>query len=113
MVDKPALIICKQKKRFEERKENVRHRNTKFVVREMSGLSNKEYKQLLEAHRADRYKKAIDPYIKEVIDVNSDIISYAKRHARPKHNSPFQTVAIIDIINAMIKLKEKLNEEKD
>lgn len=100
----------------------VRHRNTKFVVREMSGLSNKEYKQLLENYRADRYKKAIDPYIKDVvdilakdygIDVISDIISYAKRHARPKHNSPFQTVAIIDIINAMIKLKEKLNEEKN
>lgn len=106
----------------EERRKIIRHRNTKFVVREMSGLSNKEYKQLLEAHRVDRYKKAFDPYIKEVADVlakdyginvDSDIISYAKRHARPKHNSPFQTVAIIDIINAMIKLKERLNEEKD
>ena len=179
--DKPALIICKQKKRFEDRfneikkefdgienweikwshdtnqsylsipydakkaikdsdvidvitklnedllagKEYcdiVRHRNTKFVVREMSGLSNKELFILLENYRADRYKKAIDPYIKDVvdilakdygIDVISDIISYAKRHARPKHNSPFKTVAIIDIINAMIKLKEKLNEEKN
>nr|DAR94952.1 MAG TPA: hypothetical protein [Caudoviricetes sp.] len=47
------------------------------------------------------------------INIDSDIISYAKRHARPKHDSPFQTIAIIDIINAMIKLKEKLNEEKD
>nr|DAJ96191.1 MAG TPA: hypothetical protein [Caudoviricetes sp.] len=94
-------------------------RNTKFVVREMSGLSNKEYKQLLKYYNTNELKKACDPYIKEVVDVlaedygievDSDFISYTKRHAKPKENSPFQTIAIIDIINAMIKLKDKINE---
>lgn len=96
-------------------------RNTKFVVREMSGLSNKEYKGLLEEYNSNKFKKPsdYDPYIKEIvdtlakdygIDVDSDFISYVKRHAKPKEDSPFQTIAIIDIINAMIKLKDKINE---
>lgn len=94
-------------------------RNTKFVVREMSGLSNKEYKQLLKYYNTNELKKACDLYIKEVVDVlaedygievDSDFISYAKCHAKPKPDSPFQTIAIIDIINAMIKLKDKINE---
>lgn len=102
-----------------ERHNIIVPRNTKFVVREMSGLSNKEYKQLLKYYNTNELKKACDPYIKEVVDVlaedygievDSDFISYAKRHAKPKENSPFQTIAIIDIINAMIKLKDKINE---
>ena len=105
-------------------KEKERHniivpRNTKFVVREMSGLSNKEYKQLLKYYNTNELKKACDPYIKEIVDVlaedygievDSDFISYAKRHAKPKPDSPFQTIAIIDIIKAMIKLKDKEDE---
>jgi hypothetical protein len=99
-----------------ERHNIIVPRNTKFVVREMSGLSNKEYKQLLKYYNTNELKKACDPYIKEVVDVlaedygievDSDFISYAKRHAKPKPDSPFQTIAIIDIINAMIKLKDK------
>lgn len=95
-------------------------RNTKFIVREMSGLSNKEYKQLLKYYHTNEMKKACDPYIKEVVDVlaedygievDSDFISYAKRHAKPKPDSPFQTIAIIDIINAMIKLKDKIGDK--
>lgn len=102
-----------------ERRDIIRPRNTKFVVREMSGLSNNEYKQLLKYYHANEIKNASDPYIKNIIDllaedygidIDSDFVSYAKRHAKPKYDSPFQTVAIIDIINAMIKLKEKLNE---
>ena len=104
-----------------ERHNIIVPRNTKFVVREMSGLSNKEYKQLLEEYRSNKFKKPsnCDPYIKEIVDVlandygidiDSDFISYVKRHAKPKENSPFQTIAIIDIINAMIKLKDKINE---
>lgn len=101
-----------------ERHNIIFPRNTKFVVREMSGLSNKEYKQLLKYYNTNELKKACDPYIKEVVDVlaedygievDSDFISYAKRHAKPKENSPFQTIAIIDIINAMIKLKKKVD----
>lgn len=106
-------------------KEKERHniivpRNTKFVVREMSGLSNKEYKQLLKYYNTNELKKVCDPYIKEVVDVlaedygievDSDFISYAKRHAKPKPDSPFQTIAIIDIINAMIKLKDKIGDK--
>ena len=103
----------------EERRNIIIPRNTKFVVREMSGLSNKEYKQLLKYYHTNELKKAIDPYIKDIvnvlaedygIDINSDFISYAKRHAKPKPDSPFQTIAIIDIINAMIKLKDKEDE---
>lgn len=97
-------------------------RNTKFIVREMSGLSNKEYKQLLKYYHTNELKKAIDPYIKEIvnvlaedygIEVDSDFISYAKRHAKPKPDSPFQTIASIDIINAMIKLKDKIGDKEN
>lgn len=99
-----------------ERRNSIIPRNTKFIVREMSGLSNKEYKQLFKYYHTNELKKASDPYIKEIvevlaedynIEVDSDFISYAKRHAKPKPDSPFQTIAIIDIINAMIKLKKK------
>lgn len=99
-----------------ERRNIIIPRNTKFIVREMSGLSNKEYKQLLKYYHTNEMKKASDPYIKEIVDVlaedygievYSDFISYAKRHAKPKPDSPFQTIAIIDIISAMIKLKKK------
>lgn len=102
-----------------ERRNIIIPRNTKFIVREMSGLSNKEYKQLLKYYHTNELKKASDPYIKEIVDVlaedygievDSDFISYAKRHVKPKPDSPFETVAIIDIINAMIKLKDKINE---
>lgn len=39
--------------------------------------------------------------------------SYAKRHSKPKEDSPFQTIAIIDIINAMIKLKKKVDDKEN
>lgn len=105
-----------------ERRNVIVPRNTKFVVREMSGLSNKEYKQLLKYYHTNELKKANDPYIKEIVDVlaedysieiDSDFISYAKRHAKPKPDSPFQTIAIIDIINAMIKLKKKVGYKEN
>jgi hypothetical protein len=111
--------------KFGPHEEECRHkvaRNTKFVVREMTGYSNTSYKILLEDYYRTKFDKSIDPYIKEIVNVlakdygvglDSDFISYAKKHATAKPDSPFQTVAIIDIINAMIKLKEKLNEEKD
>lgn len=105
-----------------ERRNIIIPRNTKFIVREMSGLSNKEYKQLLKYYHTNELKKANDPYIKEIVDVlaedysieiDSDFISYAKRHAKPKPDSSFQTIAIIDIINAMIKLKKKVGGKED
>lgn len=97
-------------------------RNNKFIVREMTGYSNTSYKILLEDYYRTKFDKTIDPYIKEIVDtlaedygvdLDSNFISYAKKNATAKPDSPFQTVAIIDIINAMIKLKEKLNEEKN
>lgn len=105
-----------------ERRKIIIPRNTKFIVREMSGLSNKEYKQLLKYYHTNEMKKASDPYIKEIIDIlandygidiDSDFISYTKCHAKPKPDSPFQTIAIIDIINAMIKLKKKVGDKED
>lgn len=102
-----------------ERRNIIIPRNTKFIVREISGLSNKEYKQLLKYYHTNELKKVTDPYIKEIIDIlandygidiDSDFISYVKRHAKPKPDSPFQTIAIIDIIKAMIKLKDKEDE---
>lgn len=102
-----------------ERRNIIIPRNTKFIVREMSGLSNKEYKQLLKYYNTNGLKKECDPYIKEIVDVltndygidiDSDFISYAKRHAKPKPDSPVQTIAIIDVINAMIKLKKKVGD---
>lgn len=104
-----------------ERHRNIA-RNTKFVIREMTDYSNSSYKILLEDYYRTKFDKPIGPYIKEIVDtlaedygvdLDSDFISYAKKNATAKPDSPFQTVAIIDIINAMIKLKEKLNEEKD
>lgn len=100
----------------------IRPRNTKFVVREMTGMSNKEYKQLLKDYKENRIKKSSDPYIKEIVDVlandycvevNSDFISYAKILTKPKADSRFKSVAIIDIINAMIKLKNKIKDKED
>lgn len=112
--------------KFGPHEEKCRHkkvaRNTKFVIREMTGYSNTSYKILLEDYYRTKFDKSIDPYIKEIVDtlaedygvnLDSDFISYAKKNATAKPDSPFQMVAIIDIINAMIKLKEKLNEEKD
>lgn len=105
-----------------ERLKIIRPRNTKFVVKDMSGCSNKEYKQLLKDYEENRIKKSSDPYIKEIVDVlakdygvdvNSDFISYAKNLAKPKEDSRFKSVAIIDIINAMIKLKDKLGDKED
>lgn len=105
-----------------ERRNIIRPRNAKFIVREMSGLSNKEYKQLLKYYHTNELKKASDPYIKGIVDVlaedygievDSDFISYAKLHAKPKPDSPFQTIAIIDIINAMIKLKDKIGDKEN
>lgn len=105
-----------------ERRNIIIPRNTKFIVREMSGLSNKEYKQLLKYYHTNEMKKTSDPYIKEIVDVlaedygievDSDFISYAKRHAKPKPDSPFQTIAIINIINAMIKLKDKIGDKEN
>lgn len=105
-----------------ERHSIIIHRNTKFIVREMSGLSNKEYKQLLKYYHTNELNKASDPYIKGIVDVlaedygievDSDFISYAKLHAKPKPDSPFQTIAIIDIINAMIKLKDKIGDKEN
>lgn len=104
-----------------QRRHNIA-RNNKFVVREMTGYSNTTYKILLDDYYRTKFDKPIDPYIKEIVDtlaedygvdLDSDFISYAKKNATAKPDSPFKTVAIIDIINAMIKLKEKLNEEKD
>lgn len=103
----------------QQRRHNIA-RNTKFVVREMTGYSNTSYKILLEDYYRTKFDKPIDPYIKEIVDVlaedygidlDSDFISYAKKNATTKPDSQFQTVAIIDIVNAMIKLKEKLNNE--
>lgn len=111
--------------KFDPHEEECRHkvaRNTKFIVREMTGYSNTSYKIFLEDYCRTKFDKSIDPYIKEIVDVlakdygvnlDSDFISYAKKNATAKPDSPFQTVAIIDIINAMIKLKEKINEEKE
>lgn len=106
----------------EKERRNIVPRNTKFIVREMSGLSNKEYKQLLKYYHTNEMKKTSDPYIKEIVDVlaedygievDSDFISYTKRHAKPKPDSPFQTIAIINIINAMIKLKDKIGDKEN
>ena len=107
-----------------ERRNIIVPRNTKFVVREMTDMSNKEYKNLLKEYNSRIFEKQTDydPYIKEIVevlandyrlDVDSDFISYAKRHAKPKPDSPFQTIAIIDIINAMIKLKDKIKDKED
>lgn len=117
-ISKLSDDILKEK----ERLKIIRPRNTKFVVREMTGMSNKEYKQLLKDYKENRIKKSSDPYIKEIVDVlandycfeiNSDFISYAKFSTKPKPDSPFKSVAIIDIINAMIKLKNKIKNKED
>lgn len=167
--DKPALIICKQKKRFEdrfneikkefdgmenweikwvrnpdkpylsipynakkaikdsdiidimtrlnedflkeqERRDIIRSRNTKFVVREMSGWTNKRYKEFLREYEAleQIHTYFYYPYYNDIIDLSglNDIIDKDVI----LESMYCSTSSAKDLVNTLLKLKEKLNE---
>lgn len=161
--DKPALIICKQKKRLEDRlngiknwgikwahnpdkpylsipynakkaikdsdvinimtklnedflkeqelMENVRHRNTKFVIKEFFGFSNKEYKAYLKEYnkKDELHDYHFRSYYESIIklsglDVDTEFILESMYMSKLDSKK---------LIAALLKLKEKINEEKD
>ena len=168
--DKPALIICKQKKRFEERlneikkefdgienweikwvcnpdkpylsipydakkpikdsdvidiitrlnedflkeqerMEIVRHRNNKFVIKEFFGFSNKEYKAYLK-----KYNKKDELHDYHFRSYYGNIIHLSGLNVDTEFILESMYMSKIDskkLIAALLKLKEKLNEEKD
>lgn len=111
--DEARNIIGKLMENFLEEKER-RHniaRNTKFVVREMTGMSNKDYKAFLkkfkekEVMRYDETSQCFEDILKiSSLEFDHEVILEA-----------------VDVYNrnvyhlnkALLKLKEKLNEEKN
>lgn len=133
--DKPALIICKQKKRFEdrlneikkekdsdvidiitrlnedflkeqERRDIIRSRNTKFVIKELFGFSNKEYKTYLKKYnkKDELHDYHFRSYYESIIkvsglDVDAEFILETMYMSK---------LSAKDLINTLLKLKEKL-----
>ena len=86
-------------------------RNTKFVVREMTDMSNREYKEWLskynkkEGIRNYHFRDDYDRIIKlSGLDIDNDIILDLMFVSNLYYKN---------LVNALLKLKEKLNEEKD
>lgn len=92
-----------------ERLKIIRPRNTKFIVRKMTGMSNKEYKALLNKYNKQEeqpdynYEKWYRNIIKlSGLDLNNDFIIYVLYKyfwLTSKH-----------LIEALLKLKDKENE---
>lgn len=136
--DKPYLIICKQKKHFEnrlneikkaikdidvidimtrlnedflkeqERQDIVRSRNTKFVIKEFFGFSNKEYKAYLK-----KYNKKDELHDYHFRSYYENIIHLSGLNVDTKFILESMYMSKLDskkLIAALLKLKEKLNE---
>lgn len=104
------IMLEYYEKMHEHRSRNIA-RNTKFVVREMTGMSNKDYKAFLkkfkekEVMRYDETSQCFEDILKiSSLEFDHEVILKA-----------------VDVYNrnvyhlnkALLKLKEKLNEEKD
>ena len=94
----------------QERCNIIRSRNTKFVVREMSGWMNKRYKEFLreyktleQIHTYPHYS-----YYNDIIDLSGlDDIIDKDVILESMYCSPSSAK---DLVNTLLKLKEKLNE---
>ena len=87
----------------------IRPRNTKFIVREMTGISNKEYKALLNKYNKQEeqpdynYEKFYRNIIKlSGLDLNNDFIIYVLYK--------YFWLTSRHLIEALLKLKDKENE---
>ena len=92
-----------------ERLKIIRHRNTKFIVREMTGMSNKEYKALLNKYNKQEeqpdynYEKFYRNIIKlSGLDLNNDFIIYVLYK--------YFWLTSSRLIEALLKLKDKEDE---
>lgn len=92
-----------------ERLKIIRPRNTKFIVREMTGMSNKEYKALLNKYNKQEeqpdynYEKFYKNIIKlSGLDLNNDFIIYVLYK--------YFWLTSRDLIEALLKLKDKEDE---
>lgn len=116
--DKPALIICKQKKHFEDclnkikkefdRMEIVRSRNTKFVIKDLFGFSNKEYKAYLKKYnkKDELHDYHFRSYYESIIELSGLDVD-AEFILETMYMSKLDSKKLIA---ALLKLKEKLNE---
>lgn len=92
-----------------ERLKIIRPRNTKFIVREMTGMSNKEYKALLNKYNKQEeqpdynYEKLYRNIIKlSGLDLNNDFIIYVLYK--------YFWLTSRRLIEALLKLKDKEDE---
>lgn len=92
-----------------ERLKIIRPRNTKFIVREMTGMSNKEYKALLNKYNKQEeqpdynYEKSYRNIIKlSGLDLNNDFIIYVLYK--------YFWLTSRHLIEALLKLKDKEDE---
>lgn len=106
IIGKLADDVLKEK----HRSRNIA-RNTKFVVHEMTGMSNKDYKAFLkkfkekEVTRYDETSQCFEDILKiSGLELDHEVILEAAN----QYNR-----SIYHLNKALLKLKEKLNEEKD
>lgn len=107
-ISKLADDILKEKERINI----IRPRNTKFVVREMTGMSNKEYKELLNKYNNQEeepdynYRKYYNDIIRlSDVDVNNDFILYVL--------FKYFWLSYEHLVKALLKLKNKIEDKKD
>lgn len=95
-----------------ERHNIIVPRNTKFVVREMTGMSNKEYKAILNKYNNQEeepdynYRKYYNDIIRlSGVDVNNDFILYVL--------FKYFWLSYEHLVKALLKLKDKIEDKKD
>ena len=95
-----------------ERLNIIRPCNTKFVVREMTGMSNKEYKAILNKYNNQEeepdynYRKYYNDIIRlSGVDVNNDFILYIL--------FKYFWLSYEHLVKALLKLKDKIEDKKD
>lgn len=95
----------------QERQDIVRSRNTKFVIKEFFGFSNKEYKAYLKKYNK---KDALHDY--HFRSYYENIIHLSGLNVDTEFILESMYMSKLDskkLISTLLKLKEKLNEEKD
>ena len=111
--DRTDKLLTELADNFLEEKHRSRNiaRNTKFVVREMTGMSNKDYKAFLkkfkekEVTRYDETSQCFEDILKiSELELDHEVVLEAAN----QYNR-----SVYHLNKALLKLKEKLNEEKN
>ena len=105
-IKREEIIVLEEK----HRSRNIA-RNTKFVVRKMTGLSNKDYKTFLKEFKEKEEMQCYDlsqcfEDILKISDLEMDhevILEAANQY----------NLSVYHLNKALLKLKEKINEEKE